>query len=719
VHNYPNMLSLPRHWIAPLVSFFLVLTHLGAQEQDRDLPPAQIGAVYAHPLATNRPAYFEKSAGDAAWLTVNHDGVLTGTPPSDAPPRAGITVTAYALDASGHPDVVAEPLVRSFVVPVEKNSCAAAYGSPLVWCNAPAAAPAADPPQKSPQPVFSPKNLAPIQIKALDGHTAEVLSTDSCDDANGCILQFHRLRGVEGDFGYFDPHKNQIIWKGYPLIGDLEMAVINAINASKVLVSGSVFIYEHVNGCSQWSWSVVTQTVESSNNLVYEPSDLTYFCTQSRGKETVLIVLPVHAIWASAYPRYADTKDPTWRPHEGPPKALDCSGDTPESRMPPQGIRPCDVDTNTPIRRRTGWVYNRLALPGVSQGSISVAPIMPATKSTWDVQLYTSTLLGYGWAGLQLMYEHDRKSSDDLNSLTAALSYDVRIPRQPTFWTQWGSHKADRWNRKCGLKSNGDCTPPYIGLRPPELNLRFGPEYSPDAFSYTPKNGSTMALMSKPKNEVKQYLPRDLNLIGAATLRLPIIISPQIGDRQEPSQITIAPVVGLEGGMRMISDGILTAMPCPFSQPPQCTQPQSIFRRVGGFDASARWPYNWTKNFLGDRPITVDYSYRIRWLTYEEPFSNQMWVIRDNDIAAFIAANTASPVASENLPPDKWPTLIPASGQSLGARIYQRITFIAPFSAYLQLRATWQHGALPPVFQYVGNEVTLGLAFSNPGSSEH
>jgi len=61
----------------------------------------------------------------------------------------------------------------------------------------------------------------------------------------------------------------------------------------------------------------------------------------------------------------------------------------------------------------------------------------------------------------------------------------------------------------------------------------------------------------------------------------------------------------------------------------------------------------------------------------------------------------------------------PAEGQSLGGRSYTRITFIAPFSAYLQIRATWQHGELPPAFQYVGNQVTFGLTFSNPGSSEH
>jgi hypothetical protein len=58
-------------------------------------------------------------------------------------------------------------------------------------------------------------------------------------------------------------------------------------------------------------------------------------------------------------------------------------------------------------------------------------------------------------------------------------------------------------------------------------------------------------------------------------------------------------------------------------------------------------------------------------------------------------------------------------GQSLGERYFMRATFIIPVSAYFQFRATWQRGELPPLFQFVGSETTIGLAFSNPGSSEH
>jgi len=80
---------------------------------------------------------------------------------------------------------------------------------------------------------------------------------------------------------------------------------------------------------------------------------------------------------------------------------------------------------------------------------------------------------------------------------------------------------------------------------------------------------------------------------------------------------------------------------------------------------AARLPYNVTRNFLGDRPLTVDYSYRMQRLSYDEPFTNQIYVIHNETV--------------------------PAAGQSLGGRSYTRITFIAPFSAYLQFRATWQN----------------------------
>jgi hypothetical protein len=181
-----------------------------------------------------------------------------------------------------------------------------------------------------------------------------------------------------------------------------------------------------------------------------------------------------------------------------------------------------DEATN-PLLRAWYWgpsrfIYNRLAQPGVSQGSISIAPVAPATKATFDVQLYLSTLLGPGWFGVQGMYEYDRNQADNFNSLTAALTYDLR----------------------------------------------------------------------------------------------------PIQREDDP-----------------------------------------------------RW-----------------------WLSFAEPW-----------------ANLNIPVANEKN--------VSAEGQYTGERSYSRITFILPFSAYLNARATWQRGTLPPLYQYVGNLITFGLTFSNPGVSEH
>lgn len=336
----------------------------------------------------------------------------------------------------------------------------------------------------------------------------------------------------------------------------------------------------------------------------------------------------------------------------------------------------------------------------MSQGNISIAPIAAATKSTWDVQTYGSSLWGPGWIGLQGIYEHDRKPADDLNSFTAALTYDLRYSSHKPYLGhfKWWSTSSD-----CdGLADNSgspakDCSPPIVAIRPVELIERVGPEWSPDSFKYKSTTTTTMGTTTTTTTTSTQYLPRNLNFVVGSTLRFPIILSPKASPAlRQPSQFTVVPVAGLEQGFRVISHPIGIGTTCvPVSKPTCAPQPQEILRRVLGIDASARSPYNITRNFLGDRPVTVDFSYRMRTLSYAEPFANQLYAIH----------NVMNPP--------------PVIGQSAGGRSYSRITFIAPFSAYVQFRVTWQHGDLPPAFQYVGNQVTLGLTFSNPGSSEH
>lgn len=677
-----------------------------------ELPSAKVGVPYAFALETNLAAHFERVEGNADWLRVTDDGVIMGTPPAGALKESEITVCAHFDHVAGNRD----RLVRTFIVPLQPDRCSGSDFDALSWCDSEAIRPS-----KGQRFAFAPEegNLVP--------------SDPDCDGASGCILQFDRLSWTRGRFGHFDRAAHHSSWFERLSPGLPEDSIINAINASKVFISGSVLIRKHVNDCPFWSWQVMAQTEDSSNNLFYGPSDVSSFCTAEENG-TVLIVLPVHVIWASVFGTPANTNDPSWKPVSEPPKGHECwSGKKVTSGTPTQGIRPCDTESQVPSKssfsssadsgdhdysdEKSAWLlrdvwysppirfgYNHLAQPGVSQGSISIAPIDAATKATFDVQVYGSTLWGPGWFGLQGMYEHDRNAADDLNSLTAAISYDFRLwnsrkgpgsgnaglqdpPAAQTFasrwWAEWPAHKGSSANcfSNDGHPVEGNCSPPIVGIRPAELAFRAGPEWSPDGLTYT-----------KTKQYPTQYLPRDLNFVMGSTVRFPIVLSPS---PRQPSQFAIAPVLGLEGGFRVISHEIGTATTCT-GMPISTTcpaQPPDIFRQVYGVDASARWPYNITHNFLGDRPLTVDFSYRVRRLSYAEPFGNEMNVI--HHVGA------------------------PDEGQSLGDRSYTRITFIAPYSAYLQIRATWQHGALPPTFQFVGNQVTFGLTFSNPGLSEH
>lgn len=139
--------------------------------------------------------------------------------------------------------------------------------------------------------------------------------------------------------------------------------------------------------------------------------------------------------------------------------------------------------------------------------------------------------------------------------------------------------------------------------------------------------------------------------------------------------ISILPAVGSEDGTRVRSHDI-----------DGMEQPPRILRFVAGGDASLRLPFNYSHNFLGDKPVTLEYSFRAREPMHDEPHID---VVSQNEIL------------------------------SAGWRSYSRVTLIMPFSAYLQMRVALQHGSLPPLFRQVGNLLTIGIAFSNPGSSEH
>jgi hypothetical protein len=404
-----------RNWIFLLLFYSLGAPTIAAQGDVVPLNPAATGRLYTYTIETTQPAIFNKVSGNADWLTVTRDGVLRGTPDKNAPAKSEITVEAFWQGP---------PLRRTFVIPVYAQ-CLGGRDEVFAWCDG------ERPGEDGVRPNHNDGIAFRLTEKPNDkrGDMDCPKDKDKDKDSDGCIVQFSRLRGFRGDFGHFED--NQVAWslKNY----DGDGPAIDAINGSKISLSGSILILDRVDNCKFLSWMVLTQSVDSSNILFYGPSEVSAFCTKSK---MALIVLPVHAIWADVYGTPANVNDPAWKPTPEPPMGHECyTGGRPQGSYPSQGIRPCDKafpreDTTRTIpcalnqtpcnsnvsippsegnedekphlatslfyRRWIAWHYNRLTQPGVSQGSISIAPIALAIKNTWDVQTYESTRVGPG-----------------------------------------------------------------------------------------------------------------------------------------------------------------------------------------------------------------------------------------------------------------------------------------------------------------------------------
>ena len=165
------------------------------------------------------------------------------------------------------------------------------------------------------------------------------------------------------------------------------------------------------------------------------------------------------------------------------------------------------------------------------------------------------------------------------------------------------------------------------------------------------------------------------NWVGAGTIKFPLVFN----FHQQPSAFTAYPVIGIEGGTHFDMNPIQN----------ESVENESILRGVAGVDGSFRWPFNFTHNLMGNSPITFEYSYRIRWPAYAEPIT---YTYIGNGETEMLAA---------------------------GRRLFLRSSFIHPFTPNLQYQVTIVRGSLPPDFRVLGNTVTVGLTFANPGSSEH
>lgn len=679
-----------------------------APDSHESLSSATVGRLYAYVIETSKPALFTKIGGNADWLLVTPDGLITGTPAEGAPVISDITVEASWQGVT---------LRRSFVIPVQpRTSCDAGSGR-FTWCDQPTSSGVQDPvdppvsanPPKCMQDEMRPDRGCKFAFHATQGVDEKTLQCDAIKK-DGCIVQFSRTIGDTGKFGHFTGNRIEFGTNVAAQSNDEGHvnAVIQAINGSNVFISGSVLIREDVHDCKYWSLTVVAQTTDSSNILIYGPPEASAFCffgpaDAGTSTGTLLIVLPAHAIWANVYGNPANVNDPAWKPI-AEPKEYACWTGGPDTKLS-RSIVPCDRHYQKPVSQYTdeqsnfftrliytppaAWLYNRLTQPGVSQGSLSFAPFALGIKQTWDVQTYASTRLGPGWIGLPFTYEFDHTQRDNLNSLTAALMYDLRFDDKRQYWLAAGPAGCGRHFSPLSRTTLNSCqdTTPEILVRPLEFSVRYGPEWAPAKLKCpTP---------SDPCQIPGQRPLRDLNMVAGAMFRLPVIVNPVRADwARQPGQFSFVPVSGIETGNRLeghtISTGFENGVPVTAT-----VEPGLIFRWVYGFDASIRWPYNFTRNFLGSRPLLVDASYRIRVLYMDEPITN---------------LNTGLYAGGS----PKVPELQYPSGRS-----YMRVTFIAPFSAYLQMRLSWQHGSLPPAFWYVDNEVTMGITFANPGASEH
>jgi len=184
---------------------------------------------------------------------------------------------------------------------------------------------------------------------------------------------------------------------------------------------------------------------------------------------------------------------------------------------------------------------------------------------------------------------------------------------------------------------------PHFVARKPQFQLRSGTEIAPTS-------------------------PHDKNWVEAGTIKFPLVFN----FHQQPSAFTAYPVIGVEGGSHFDT---------------HLAEKDPILRGLAGVDGSFRWPFNLTHNFLGSSPITVDYSYRMRWLAYAEPTTD--------------VANNGTEMLTA------------------GRRSFLRGSLIEPLTPNLQFQVTAMRGSLPPTFRSLGNTLVIGLTFANPGSSEH
>jgi hypothetical protein len=312
--------------------------------------------------------------------------------------------------------------------------------------------------------------------------SARCFSIGTKGKSDSCVVKdFDRL---DGDRGSFD--KQQVK-------DDTPARWVTAVNSSKAMFTGSLLDLDLPNGanesnCKSYDWKIVTQTRESPNVLIYNPSDIgSGVCVGSK----FVIALPVRVMWAtvSGFPQQSD-------PQRSPPADVaafkDCWGNT-----VPATIAPCDRNVATMKGiYKSGWVYTHFGQAGSAQGSMSLSPVIGAGQLSFDVQADPAYRLGPGWLNIPLIFEKSTSQGSNLDALIVGLAYDLKAVRIPNFVAF--SH---------------------IVVRKPQFQIRSSVEIAPTT-------------------------PHDKNWVEAGTLKFPLVFN----FHQQPSAFTAYPVMGVEGG---------------------------------------------------------------------------------------------------------------------------------------------------------------------------
>ena len=445
---------------------------------------------------------------------------------------------------------------------------------------------------------------------------------------------------------------------------------------TKIIYSGTVLdarfvndipVKPHETPCSNLDWRVVLLSRESSNVLIYGPADISEFCYTDKdeneaNKKRIMLVVPVTVIWARIYRYPGNLADPLRKAPSAPPAYDRDAQDYCYPKIAPQpeqqfdnqhNIRPCDrYSARWAYTKISGPIYNGFTQPGTFQGTLSYTPAIgkvpnttggpsgekaPSQTINYDAQLYVSSKIKRGWIGFPVVFEKANAQTANLDSLTMALSYDI-----PLSLHRPSPQGVPGGERRAGLEGVG---PEWfrLWLRPPDFRVQYG-------------------------LELADSTPHDMNAVGAGSVRVPIVLD----CFRQPSAISIFPFFGLEGGNHVVT---------------HIAETEKVFRQVLGYDASARFPFVLAHSLFGDKPETIDFSWRTRYLSYQEPFTD------------YVSGHPET-----------------LSKQQMS---YWRGAYSIPFSTYITFKVTVQHGALPPDFHYLGYNVNVGLTFGNPGYSEH